>query len=48
MTELKQIAEIIKKQNSLVGEVLEDKIKDGNIDAFAKIVANFITLNYQP
>jgi predicted XRE-type DNA-binding protein len=46
MKALKQIAEIIKKQNPTVGEVLEDKIKDANIDAFANILSNFIKLNY--
>jgi len=46
MKELKQIAKIIKKQNLTVGEVLEEKIKDGNIDAFRKILDNFIKLNF--
>jgi hypothetical protein len=46
MKELKQIAEIIKKKNPTVGEVLLEKLEQNNFDAFAKIVANFIKLNY--
>lgn len=48
MTELKQIAEIIQKLNPTVGEVLLEKVAENNLDAFAKIVTNFIKLNYQP
>lgn len=48
MAELKEIAEIIKQKNPTVGEVLLEKVAENNIDAFAKILANFIKLNYQP
>lgn len=37
--------ETIKKYNLTVGEVLEDKINEGNTDALDKILANFIRLN---
>lgn len=47
MAELKEIAEIIKQKNPTVGEVLLKKVAENNIDAFAKILANFIKLNYQ-
>lgn len=47
MAELKEIAEIIKQKNPTVGEVLLEKVAENNIDAFAKILANFIKLNYQ-
>tara|TARA_R110000868_G_scaffold104700_2_gene288616 strand:+ start:2553 stop:2699 length:147 start_codon:yes stop_codon:yes gene_type:complete len=47
MIELKQIAEIIKQKNPTVGDVLLEKVAENNFDAFAKIVANFIKLNYQ-
>jgi hypothetical protein len=46
MTELKEIAEIIKNLNPIVGEVLLEKVEENNFDAFAKIVANFIKLNF--
>lgn len=48
MKEFKKILDEIKKLNPTVGEVLEEKLKENNLEAFAKIVANFIKLNYQP
>jgi hypothetical protein len=36
---------IVKQLNPIIGEVLEDKIKEDNLDAFDKILANFIKLN---
>jgi len=45
MEHLQQITNTIKQLNPTVGEVLVDKLEQENLDAFAKIVSNFIKLN---
>jgi hypothetical protein len=44
---MEQIINEIKKLNITVGEVLEYELKQGNIELFNEIVANFIKLNCQ-
>ena len=44
---MEQIIDEIKKLNITVGEVLEDELRQGNIELFNKIVTNFIKLNCQ-
>lgn len=47
MKELEKIAETVKTLNPLVGEVLEEKLEKSDLVNFAKIVSNFIKINYQ-
>lgn len=42
---MKNTIENIRKINPIVAEVLEEKLKENNLDAFDKILANFIKLN---